>query len=203
MRVSEALELFGNVTKIRTILQTLDDVGLGYMSLSAPTMSGGEAQPRETRRGTRPPQHRQDATWTNSTTGLHFDDIRKLLIGLHRLGRSRQHGHRRRAQPGRDQDRGLHDRPAEAGIRGGQIVAKGTPEQVRSNSTPAFDADRPHLEGRLKPVRMPSQRSVRPEEGASKAISKSPMWARIKSCRGGGRPEVHARRIASPPPESR
>ena len=46
MRVSEALELFGNIPKIRHILQTLDDVGLGYMALgqSAPTMSGGEAQ---------------------------------------------------------------------------------------------------------------------------------------------------------------
>src|SRR5262249_23112894 len=46
MRVSEALELFGNIPKIRTILQTLEDVGLGYMALGqpAPTMSGGEAQ---------------------------------------------------------------------------------------------------------------------------------------------------------------
>jgi excinuclease ABC subunit A len=46
MRISEALELFSNIPKIRHILQTLDDVGLGYMALgqSAPTMSGGEAQ---------------------------------------------------------------------------------------------------------------------------------------------------------------
>src|SRR5262249_55058260 len=46
MRVSEALELFGNIPKIRSVLQTLSDVGLDYLSLgqSAPTLSGGEAQ---------------------------------------------------------------------------------------------------------------------------------------------------------------
>ena len=88
MRVSEALELFGNIPKIRHVLQTLDDVGLGYMALGqpAPTLSGGEAQRvKLAAELARPSTGKTLYLLDEPTTGLHFDDIRKLLDVLHRL----------------------------------------------------------------------------------------------------------------------
>ena len=88
MRVSEALELFGNIPKIRRILQTLADVGLGYMALGqpAPTLSGGEAQRvKLAAELARPSTGKTLYLLDEPTTGLHFDDIRKLLDVLHRL----------------------------------------------------------------------------------------------------------------------
>src|SRR5918911_2683195 len=88
MRVSEPLELFGNVPKIKRILQTLTDVGLDYMPLgqSAPTLSGGEAQRVKLAAELgRPNTGRTIYILDEPTTGLHFDDIRKLLDVLNRL----------------------------------------------------------------------------------------------------------------------
>src|SRR5207247_1512453 len=86
MDIQEALEHFANIPKIRARLQTLHDVGLDYMKLGqpSPTLSGGEAQriklARELcRRGTGKTLYILD----EPTTGLHFDDIRKLLKVLH------------------------------------------------------------------------------------------------------------------------
>jgi len=88
MRVSDALELFGAITKIRRMLKTLDDVGLGYVQLGqpAPTLSGGEAQ-RVRLAGElgRPATGKTLYILDEPTTGLHFDDLRKLLDVLHRL----------------------------------------------------------------------------------------------------------------------
>ncbi|MDB5313751.1 MAG: excinuclease subunit UvrA [Gemmataceae bacterium] len=134
MRVAEALELFGNIPKIRTILQTLDDVGLGYMSLGqpAPTMSGGEAQRvKLAAELARPSTGKTLYLLDEPTTGLHFDDIRKLLDVLHRL-----------ADLGNTVVVVEHnldviktadwvvDLGPDAGIGGGQVVACGTPEDV-------------------------------------------------------------------------
>src|SRR5438309_9459088 len=84
--VSEALELFTHVPRIRAMLQTLHDVGLDYIKLgqSSPTLSGGEAQriklARELcKRSTGKTLYILD----EPTTGLHFDDIQKLLTVLH------------------------------------------------------------------------------------------------------------------------
>jgi excinuclease ABC subunit A len=88
MRVSEALELFGNIPKIRRILQTLADVGLDYVALgqAAPTLSGGEAQRVKLAAELgRPNTGRTLYILDEPTTGLHFDDIRKLLDVLNRL----------------------------------------------------------------------------------------------------------------------
>jgi excinuclease ABC subunit A len=134
MRVTEALEIFGNIPKVRTVLQTLDDVGLGYMAMgqAAPTMSGGEAQ-RVKLAGelARPSTGKTLYILDEPTTGLHFDDVKKLLAVLHRL-----------ADLGNTVIVVEHnldviktsdwviDVGPEAGLGGGRIVAAGTPEIV-------------------------------------------------------------------------
>ena len=88
MSVDEAYELFINFAPIKNILKTLKDVGLGYIALgqSATTLSGGEAQ-----RIKLAAQLRKKATGKTiyildePTTGLHFDDVKKLLSVLQRL----------------------------------------------------------------------------------------------------------------------
>jgi len=88
MRIAEALLLFENVPKVRRMMQTLDDVGLGYLQLgqSAPTLSGGEAQRVKLAAELgRPSTGKTLYLLDEPTTGLHFDDLRKLLAVLHRL----------------------------------------------------------------------------------------------------------------------
>ncbi|HUE71225.1 MAG TPA: excinuclease ABC subunit UvrA [Pirellulaceae bacterium] len=134
MPVDESLEFFANIESIRRVLESLRDVGLGYLPLGQPstTLSGGEAQ----RVKLATELSRTDTGQTfyvldEPTTGLHFDDIRLLLGVLHRLV-----------------DRGntvlviehnldviktadwIIDLGPEGGAAGGQIVAAGTPEEV-------------------------------------------------------------------------
>ncbi len=88
MRVTEAIQLLENVPKLKRLLQTLDDVGLGYVQLgqSATTLSGGEAQRVKlaTELG-RPSTGKTLYILDEPTTGLHFDDLKKLMAVLHRL----------------------------------------------------------------------------------------------------------------------
>jgi excinuclease ABC subunit A len=134
MRVHEALELFGNLPKIRNVLQTLADVGLDYLSLgqAAPTLSGGEAQRvKLAAELARPSTGRTLYVLDEPTTGLHFDDIHKLLEVLNRL-----------VDPGNTVIVVEHnldviktadwviDLGPEAGPSGGHLVAQGTPEDV-------------------------------------------------------------------------
>ena len=134
MDVQEALEHFANVPKIAAMLQTLHDVGLDYLKLGqpSPTLSGGEAQriklARElVKKGTGKTLYILD----EPTTGLHFDDVRKLLEVLHgfkNLGNTVvviEHN----LDVIKTAD-WLIDLGPEGGGDGGTIVAEGTPEQV-------------------------------------------------------------------------
>ena len=88
MSVDAALELFASVPRIRKILQTLHDVGLGYVPLgqAAPTLSGGEAQRvKLAAELARPDTGKTLYILDEPTTGLHFDDVSKLLDVVHRL----------------------------------------------------------------------------------------------------------------------
>jgi excinuclease ABC subunit A len=137
LTVTEALELFENFPRISRILDTLADVGLDYIHLGqpAPTLSGGEAQRIKlakelSRRDTGNTLYILD----EPTTGLHFEDIRKLLRVLNTLV-----------------DRGntvvviehnldvikcadwIIDLGPEGGDAGGRVIAEGTPEEVAQN----------------------------------------------------------------------
>ncbi len=132
--VDEALEFFGNIPRIKNKLQTLSDVGLGYIKLgqSATTLSGGEAQriklARElSKRGTGKTVYILD----EPTTGLHFADIDKLLGVLKRLTESGNTviviEHNLDVIKNADW---VIDLGPEGGDEGGWIVAQGPPEEI-------------------------------------------------------------------------
>ncbi|MCS7046250.1 MAG: excinuclease ABC subunit UvrA, partial [Gemmataceae bacterium] len=134
MPVSEALTLFGNIPNIRRILQTLADVGLDYLAMgqAAPTLSGGEAQRvKLAAELSRPNTGRTVYVLDEPTTGLHFDDIRKLLDVLHRLVDLGNTvivvEHNLDVIKTADW---VIDLGPEAGEGGGRVVCAGTPEQV-------------------------------------------------------------------------
>jgi excinuclease ABC subunit A len=140
MTVEQGLETFRNIPRIANILRTLDEVGLGYIKLgqSSTTLSGGEAQRVKlakelAKRATGRTLYILD----EPTTGLHFDDVAKLLHLMHGLV-----------------DRGntvvviehnldvvktadhIIDLGPEGGDGGGQVVAIGTPEEVAKSNSP-------------------------------------------------------------------
>jgi excinuclease ABC subunit A len=134
MTVEAALELFASVPKIRRVLQTLDDVGLGYIPLgqAAPTLSGGEAQRvKLAAELARPDTGRTLYILDEPTTGLHFDDVRKLLAVVHRLADLGNTvviiEHNLEVIKTVDW---VIDLGPEAGHAGGQVVAAGPPEQI-------------------------------------------------------------------------
>ncbi|HEU4573270.1 MAG TPA: excinuclease ABC subunit UvrA, partial [Candidatus Limnocylindrales bacterium] len=134
MTVEEALEFFTAVPTVRAKLQTLFDVGLGYIHLGQPatTLSGGEAQRVKlstelSRRATGKTLYVLD----EPTTGLHFADVEKLLQVLHRLVDAGNTvlviEHNLDVIKTADW---IIDLGPEGGLRGGRVVAAGTPEQV-------------------------------------------------------------------------
>jgi excinuclease ABC subunit A len=135
--VSEALSILENIPQVRQKLQTLVDVGLGYLHLgqSAVTLSGGEAQRIKLARELSKRQTGRTLYLLDEpTTGLHFDDVRKLLDVLHRLtdlGNTIiiiEHN----LDVIRNAD-WIIDLGPEGGEDGGRIVAQGTPEQLSRN----------------------------------------------------------------------
>jgi excinuclease ABC subunit A len=134
MTVREALSFFSNFPKIVKKLRVLDDVGLGYIRLgqSATTLSGGEAQ--RVKLATHLAQATSESVlyiFDEPTTGLHFDDINKLLRAFHKLIEARASlliiEHNLDVIKSSDW---VIDLGPEGGDAGGQIVAYGTPEQV-------------------------------------------------------------------------
>ena len=134
MAVSDVLGILENIPQVRQKLQTLVDVGLGYIHLgqSAVTLSGGEAQRIKLARELSKRQTGKTLYLLDEpTTGLHFDDVRKLLDVLHRLtdlGNTViiiEHN----LDVIRNAD-WILDLGPEGGEEGGRIVAQGTPEQV-------------------------------------------------------------------------
>jgi excinuclease ABC subunit A len=134
MTVDEGLEFFSNVPRIRNKLQTLSDVGLGYVHLGQPatTLSGGEAQRVKlskelSRRATGCTFYILD----EPTTGLHFADIEKLLQVLHRLVDQGNTvvviEHNLDVIKAADW---IIDLGPEGGGGGGWLIAEGTPEEV-------------------------------------------------------------------------
>ncbi|MBT8248077.1 MAG: excinuclease ABC subunit UvrA, partial [Acidimicrobiia bacterium] len=134
MSVEEALGFFENQPRIARILQTLYDVGLGYVRLGQPatTLSGGEAQrvKLSSELGKRA-TGRTVYVLDEPTTGLHFEDVRKLLTVLQRLVDSGNTviviEHNLDVIKTVDW---ILDLGPEGGDEGGRIVAEGTPEQV-------------------------------------------------------------------------
>ena len=116
MTISEAIEFFVDEPSITNKLQTMEDVGLGYLKLgqSATTLSGGEAQRVKLAKFLA-----KDASghtlyfFDEPTTGLHFEDISRLLVSFNELV-----------------DQGNTVISPEGGFGGGKIVATGTPEEI-------------------------------------------------------------------------
>jgi excinuclease ABC subunit A len=139
MTVEEALEFFENIPRIKKKLQTLDDVGLGYIKLGQPatTLSGGEAQRvKLAKELSRQSTGRTLYILDEPTTGLHFADINKLLQVL---GRLRDGGntvlvieHNMDVIKTADH---IIDLGPEGGDGGGLIVAQGTPEELSVSET--------------------------------------------------------------------
>jgi excinuclease ABC subunit A len=134
MPVSDALPILENIPQVKQKLQTLVDVGLGYIhpGQSAVTLSGGEAQRIKLARELSKRQTGKTLYLLDEpTTGLHFDDVKKLLDVLHRLtdlGNSIiiiEHN----LDVIRNAD-WIIDLGPEGGEDGGRLVAQGTPEQV-------------------------------------------------------------------------
>jgi excinuclease ABC subunit A len=132
--VSDALPILENIPQVRQKLQTLVDVGLGYVHLgqSAVTLSGGEAQRIKLARELSKRQTGKTLYLLDEpTTGLHFDDVKKLLDVLHRLADLGntviiiEHN----LDVIRNAD-WIIDLGPEGGEEGGRLVAQGTPEQV-------------------------------------------------------------------------
>jgi excinuclease ABC subunit A len=134
MQIADALKILENIPQIRVKLETLVDVGLGYIQLgqSSTTLSGGEAQRiKLAKELSRRQTGRTLYILDEPTTGLHFDDVKKLLDVLNRL-----------ADLGNTvlviehhldvikQADWIIDLGPEGGEGGGRIVAQGTPEQV-------------------------------------------------------------------------
>ena len=137
MPASDALPILENIPQVKQKLQTLVDVGLGYIHLgqSAVTLSGGEAQRIKLARELSKRQTGKTLYLLDEpTTGLHFDDVKKLLEVLHRLTDLGnmvviiEHN----LDVIRNAD-WIIDLGPEGGEEGGRIVAQGTPEQVARN----------------------------------------------------------------------
>ncbi len=138
MTIDEALEFFVGQKKIEKTLQVLSDVGLGYIKLGQPsnTLSGGEAQRVKLAAHLAVQKEKKHTLFIfdEPTTGLHFDDIKKLLNCFNMLVESNNSlviiEHNLDVIKCADY---IIDLGPEAGDKGGEIIAAGTPEEVADN----------------------------------------------------------------------
>ena len=167
MPITEALEFFAHIPKIKRRLQTLHDVGLGYMRLGQPatTLSGGEAQRvKLAAELCKVATGRTIYILDEPTTGLHFADIQRLLEVLDRLvaaGNSVvviEHN----LDVIKVCDR-LIDLGPEGGDEGGQLIGTGTPEQIAAMPD--------SVTGRFLTRVLPAQR---PRRGGGRAAHREP-----------------------------
>ncbi len=176
LTVDEALLLFKNHPPIKRALETLTDVGLGYIALgqSSPTLSGGEAQRvKLSRELAKRSTGRTLYILDEPTTGLHFDDIKKLLGVLDRLAHNGNTviviEHNLDVIKTADH---VIDLGPEGGEAGGEVVATGTPEQVASTAgsyTGRFLADvlRRPASARARTRKRPAQKRTRGARSAA------------------------------------
>jgi excinuclease ABC subunit A len=167
MPVEEALEFFASIPAIARHLKTLVDVGLGYVRLGQPatTLSGGEAQRVKLsselqKRST----GRTVYVLDEPTTGLHFEDVRKLLIVLHSLVEKGNTviviEHNLDVIKTADW---IIDMGPEGGSGGGKVVVAGTPEQVAVHATS-------HTARFLKPLLSANVAKTATPKKATKAV---------------------------------
>ena len=137
MRVSEAVKFFENVPKIKRKLDVLMDVGLSYITLgqSAPTLSGGEAgRVKLAKELQKKATGKSLFVLDEPTTGLHTDDIKKLLVILNRIVDNGDTvlviEHNLDVIKVADH---IIDLGPDGGVNGGTVVAEGTPEEVAKN----------------------------------------------------------------------
>ena len=137
MTVEEALEFFSNVPRIKQKIQTLHDVGLGYIKLGQPstTLSGGEAQRiKLATELSKRPTGKTLYILDEPTTGLHIADVHRLVDILHRLVDTGNTilviEHNLDLIKTADH---IIDLGPEGGDNGGEIVGIGTPEQIVKN----------------------------------------------------------------------
>ncbi len=186
MPVEQALEFFAHIPKVQRRLQTLSDVGLGYLRLGQPatTLSGGEAQ--RVKLATELSKIATGKTLyilDEPTTGLHFADVQRLLDVLHRLVDSGnsvvviEHN----LDVIKTADR-IIDMGPEGGDGGGLVVAEGTPEQVAGtpgSHTGQFLAElvtpaRPLVKAKMKPKAKSKSKTAKrpaPTKRAAKAAA--------------------------------
>ena len=176
MRVDEAAEFFSSIPRIRTKLQTICDVGLGYIKMGQPatTLSGGEAQ--RVKLATELARRSTGRTFyvlDEPTTGLHFADIHKLLEVLDRLVKLGNSvlviEHNLDVIKTADY---LIDLGPEGGDRGGTVIATGTPEEVAQS-------ERSYTGAYLVPV-LKDQRAVghhRPDDAELDRLERENLFA--------------------------
>ena len=155
MTVEEALEFFENIPKITKKLQTLYDVGLGYMKIGQPatTLSGGEAQRiKLAKELSRTSTGKTLYILDEPTTGLHFDDIKRLLEVLSRLTDAGNSvvviEHNLDVIKTADH---IIDLGPEGGDGGGEVIATGTPEEVAGTGTYTGEFLRKMLDENITP----------------------------------------------------
>ena len=134
MRVSEALKFFENHPKIKRKLQTMEDVGLGYIKLGqpAPTLSGGEAsRVKLAKELQKKPTGKTLFVMDEPTTGLHSHDIKKLLAIINKIVDNKYSviviEHNLDMIKTADY---IIDLGPEGGDKGGEVIATGTPEEI-------------------------------------------------------------------------